>query len=118
MSLRLPIVKLAGGSSGGGSVTTIAKYSYVPPAFKYFEPVIKQLNMGIPILGAVLGTAIGIGAAPVVSCHFTVMSGDIGSLFNAGPAVVAGQYKRTALFERSPTVKEMLTRPLLSRSDM
>jgi acetyl-CoA carboxylase carboxyltransferase component len=30
------------------------------------------------------------GAARVVSCHFSVMAGDIGSLFNAGPKVVAG----------------------------
>lgn len=33
---------------------------------------------------------IGLGAARVVSCHFSVMAADIGSLFNAGPKVVEG----------------------------
>jgi acetyl-CoA carboxylase carboxyltransferase component len=44
--------------------------------------------MGIPNLGAVVGPAIGLGAARVVACHFSVMAADIGSLFNAGPSVV------------------------------
>lgn len=51
----------------------------------------KQLNMGIPNLGAVLGPAVGLGAARVVMCHFSVMAADVGSLFNAGPKVVAGE---------------------------
>lgn len=91
IALRLPIIKLVDGSSGGGSVTTIKKsgYSYVPP-MPSFEHATKQLNMGIPNLGAVLGPAIGLGAARVVACHFSVMAADIGSLFNAGPKVVAG----------------------------
>ncbi|KAH8805878.1 carboxyl transferase [Xylogone sp. PMI_703] len=91
IALRLPMIKLVDGSSGGGSVTTIAKlgYSYVP-ALHSIEPSVKQLNMGIPNLGAVLGPAIGLGAARVVMCHFSVMAADIGSLFNAGPKVVEG----------------------------
>ncbi|TVY41781.1 Propionyl-CoA carboxylase, carboxyltransferase subunit [Lachnellula occidentalis] len=91
IALRLPIIKLVDGSSGGGSVTTIRKegYSYIPPmpSFKY---VVEQLNLGIPNLGAVLGPAIGLGAARVVACHFSVMAADVGALFNAGPKVVAG----------------------------
>jgi acetyl-CoA carboxylase carboxyltransferase component len=90
IELRLPIIKLVDGSSGGGSVTTIKTngYSYIPgvPSFK---EVAQQLELGIPNLGAVLGPAIGIGAARVVSCHFSIMAADIGSLFNAGPKVVA-----------------------------
>lgn len=90
LSLRLPIVKLVDGSSGGGSVTTIktAGWSYLP-AVRTFTVVSKQLNAGIPNLGAVLGPAIGLGAARVVACHFSVMAGDIGALFAAGPSVVA-----------------------------
>ncbi|KAL5113353.1 hypothetical protein ACEQ8H_008781 [Pleosporales sp. CAS-2024a] len=90
IALKLPIIKLVDGSSGGGSVTTIrsAGFSYVPP-LPFFSHVIQQLNLGIPNLGAVLGPAIGLGAARVVACHFSVMAGDIGSLFNAGPNVVA-----------------------------
>ncbi|KAH7074251.1 propionyl-CoA carboxylase beta chain mitochondrial precursor [Paraphoma chrysanthemicola] len=89
IALKLPIVKLVDGSSGGGSVTTIRSmgYSYVPPMPSFMQ-VIQQLNMGIPNLGAVLGPAIGLGAARVVACHFSVMAADIGSLFNAGPNVV------------------------------
>ncbi|KAF2472489.1 ClpP/crotonase [Lindgomyces ingoldianus] len=89
IALQIPIIKLVDGSSGGGSVTTIRKtgFSYVPP-LPSFTQVVQQLNMGIPNLGAVLGPAIGLGAARVVACHFSVMAADIGSLFNAGPNVV------------------------------
>ena len=91
VSLKLPIIKLVDGSSGGGSVTTIktAGYSYIPP-MPSFKHVAEQLSLGIPNLGAVLGPAIGLGAARVVACHFSVMAADIGALFNAGPKVVAG----------------------------
>ncbi len=92
VALKLPMVKLVDGSSGGGSVTTIRKdgASYIPP-MPTFAAVVQQLNMGIPNLGAVLGPAIGLGAARVVACHFSVMAADVGSLFNAGPKVVAGK---------------------------
>ncbi|RAH75385.1 acyl-CoA carboxylase subunit beta [Aspergillus aculeatinus CBS 121060] len=91
LALRLPIVKLVDGSSGGGSVTLIrsAGYSYLPYVSMY-KYVVEQLNQGIPNLGAVVGPAIGLGAARVVSCHFSVMAADVGSLFNAGPEVVKG----------------------------
>jgi acetyl-CoA carboxylase carboxyltransferase component len=89
IALQIPIVKLVDGSSGGGSVTTIRStgFSYVPP-LPSFTQVVQQLNLGIPNLGAVVGPAIGLGAARVVACHFSVMAADIGSLFNAGPNVV------------------------------
>lgn len=92
IALKLPILKLVDGSSGGGSVTTIktAGFSYIPP-MPSFTYLVQQLNMGIPNLGAVLGPAIGLGAARVVACHFSVMAADVGSLFNAGPKVVAGK---------------------------
>ncbi|EON68622.1 propionyl-CoA carboxylase beta chain [Coniosporium apollinis CBS 100218] len=90
-TMKLPIVKLVDGSSGGGSVSTIKKegFSYIPP-MSTFPWVVKQLNAGIPNLGAVVGPAIGLGAARVTVCHFSVMAADVGSLFNAGPQVVAG----------------------------
>ncbi|KAK4545098.1 hypothetical protein LTR36_003649 [Oleoguttula mirabilis] len=91
LKLKLPVVKLVDGSSGGGSVTTIKTqgYAYVPPLHGAHE-IVKQLNAGIPNLGAAVGMAIGLGAARLVACHFSVMAADIGSLFNAGPQVVAG----------------------------
>lgn len=60
IALKLPMIKLVDGSSGGGSVTTIKKegWSYMP-LIKTWSTVVKQLNLGIPNLGAVLGPAIG-----------------------------------------------------------
>lgn len=103
IALQLPIIKLVDGSSGGGSVTTIRTtgFSYVPP-LPSFTQVVQQLNMGIPNLGAVLGPAIGLGAARVVACHFSVMSADIGSLFNAGPSVV-----QSATFEEGLSLTDL-----------
>ncbi|KAF2760401.1 propionyl-CoA carboxylase beta chain mitochondrial precursor [Pseudovirgaria hyperparasitica] len=91
LSMKLPIIKLVDGSSGGGSVTTIKQhgFSYVPP-MPGWHFISQQLNAGIPNLGACLGPAIGLGAARVVSCHFSVMAADVGALFNAGPEVVKG----------------------------
>lgn len=91
LKLKIPVVKLVDGSSGGGSVTHIKThgFAYVPPLDGSHE-VIAQLNAGIPNLGAACGSAIGLGAARLVVCHFSVMAGDIGSLFNAGPKVVEG----------------------------
>lgn len=62
IALRVPVVKLVDGSSGGGSVTTIRKegWSYLPHVAS-FPHVIKQLNMGIPNLGAVVGPAVSFG---------------------------------------------------------
>ncbi|KAK8086230.1 hypothetical protein PG994_001204 [Apiospora phragmitis] len=103
LSLRIPIVKLVDGSSGGGSVTSIRKngFSYVPP-LPAFNHVVKQLNLGIPNLGAALGPSIGLGAARVTVCHFSVMAANVGSLFNAGPKVVEG-----ATFEEGLTLSEL-----------
>lgn len=103
LDLRLPILKLVDGSSGGGSVTTIrtAGYSFIPP-MTGFHQVMAQLDQGIPNVGAVLGPAIGLGAARVTACHFSVMAADIGALFNAGPHVVA-----QATFEQGLTTREL-----------
>ena len=103
LKMKLPIVKLVDGSSGGGSVTTIKTngYAYVPP-LDGAHAVVAQLNAGIPNLGAALGSAIGLGAARLVACHFSVMAADVGSLFNAGPKVVAG-----ATFEEDLSVTDL-----------
>lgn len=92
LALKLPMVKLVDGSLGGGSVTTIRtpQAAYIPP-LDSLEYVVQQLNAGIPNLGAILGPAIGLGAARVTLCHFSVMAADVGSLFNAGPKAVAGR---------------------------
>lgn len=103
LKLKTPVVKLCDGSSGGGSVTTITKqgYAYLPHNIILW-PAALQLNAGIPNLGAVLGSAIGLGFARVVSTHFSVMAADIGSCFNAGPKVVEG-----ATFEEGLSFQEL-----------
>jgi acetyl-CoA carboxylase carboxyltransferase component len=59
IALKLPVIKLVDGSSGGGSVTTIRKagWSYLPQ-IPHLRQVVQQLNMGIPNLGAVVGPAV------------------------------------------------------------
>jgi acetyl-CoA carboxylase carboxyltransferase component len=59
IALKLPVIKLVDGSSGGGSVTTIRKvgWSYLPQ-IPHLHQVVQQLNMGIPNLGAVVGPAV------------------------------------------------------------
>lgn len=103
LRLKVPVVKLTDGSSGGGSVSTIATqgWSYIPHV-NFMGIVVQQLNAGIPNMGAVVGPAIGLGAARVVSTHFSVMAADVGSLFNAGPKVVEG-----ATFEEGLTFSEL-----------
>ncbi|KAK5135761.1 hypothetical protein LTR08_004747 [Meristemomyces frigidus] len=75
--------------------------AYVPPLHGAHE-IIKLLNAGISNLGAAVGTAIALGAARLVACHFSVMGADIGSMFNAGPSVVAG-----ATFEEGLSFTEL-----------
>jgi acetyl-CoA carboxylase carboxyltransferase component len=103
VALKLPMIKLVDGSSGGGSVTTIRSsgFSYIPP-LPIITHVVQQLNMGIPNLGAALGPAVGLGAARVVACHFSVMAADVGALFNAGPKVVEG-----ATFEEGLSFRDL-----------
>jgi hypothetical protein len=86
-----PIMKPVDGSSGGGSVTLIKRngYAYMPLNV-ISVPVVDQLNMGIPNLGAVVGSAIDLGAVKVGSARFSIMAADVGSLFNASPKAVEG----------------------------
>lgn len=79
IALRMPVVKLVDGSSGGGSVTTIKKegWSYLPHVAP-FKPVIQQLNMGIPNLGAVVGPAVCLTLRriqAVMDCRYTNYAG-------------------------------------------
>lgn len=89
-ALYLPIVRLIDGSSGGGSVANYREmgYTYVPPSTGAgWITMIDSLSL-IPVVGIILGPAVGLGAAKVSATHFSVICSDIGSLFNAGPVVV------------------------------
>lgn len=88
--LRLPIVRLVDGSGGGGSVKTLDSPSgrtYVPrnPAWEW---VVRNLST-VPTVGLALGSVAGLGAARVVTSHYSVMVKGLSQLFVAGPPVVA-----------------------------
>ena len=88
--MRLPVVRLLDGASGGGSVkmATEAGFTYVPvnPAW---DAVVENLSL-VPVVAACLGPTVGLGAARLVMSHLSVMVEEIGQLFVAGPPVVRG----------------------------
>jgi len=86
--LRLPIVRLVDGTGGGGSVRSYEQIgrTYVP-ANPGWDLVVDNLAK-VPVAAACLGPVAGLGAARVVSAHFSVMVRDTSQLFVAGPPVV------------------------------
>jgi acetyl-CoA carboxylase carboxyltransferase component len=88
--MRLPVVRLLDGASGGGSVkmtlTSGATYVPVNPAW---DAVVDNLSL-VPVVAACLGPVVGLGAARLVMSHLAVLVEGIGQLFTAGPPVVLG----------------------------
>ena len=86
--LRLPMVRLIDGTGGGGSVKSLEDFgrTYVPfnPAWDY---VVANLS-AVPVVAAALGPVAGLGAARLVTSHFSVMLREMAQVFVAGPAVV------------------------------
>jgi acetyl-CoA carboxylase carboxyltransferase component len=87
--LRIPIVRLVDGSGGGGSVKSLEtdRRSFVP-----FNPGWDQVvaNLAtVPVVSLCLGSVAGLGAARVVTSHYSVMVKGTSQLFVAGPPVVA-----------------------------
>ncbi len=86
--LRLPMVRLLDGASGGGSVKMVVTsgFTYVPvnPGLK---AVVENLSL-VPVVAACLGPTVGLGAARLVMSHFAIMVEGIGQVFTAGPPVV------------------------------
>lgn len=87
--LQLPIVRLVDGTGGGGSVRSYHDIgrTYVP-ANPAWDLVVANLGR-VPVVAACLGPVAGLGAARVVSAHFSVMVRGTSQLFVAGPPVVA-----------------------------
>ena len=87
--LRLPIVRLVDGSGGGGSVKSLEteRRSFVPfnPGWEW---VVDNLST-VPVVSLCLGSVAGLGAARVVTSHYSVMVRGTSQLFVAGPPVVA-----------------------------
>src|SRR5437660_10086022 len=87
--LRLPLVRLVDGTGGGGSVKSYetSGRTYVP-ANPGWDAVVDNLGR-VPVVAACLGPVAGLGAARVVTAHFSVMVRETSQLFVAGPPVVA-----------------------------
>ncbi len=88
--LRLPVVRLLDGASGGGSVKTTHEtgFTYLP-VNPGWDVVVDNLSV-VPVVAACLGPTVGLGAARLVMSHLAIMVTGIGQLFTAGPPVVLG----------------------------
>lgn len=88
LEFRLPLVRLVDGTGGGGSVKSLETMgrTYVP-ANPAWDIIVEAMNE-IPIVGAVMGSVAGLGAARAVTSHFSLMVKDTAQLFVAGPPLV------------------------------
>ncbi|MFP3942815.1 MAG: acyl-CoA carboxylase subunit beta [Alphaproteobacteria bacterium] len=86
--LRLPIVRLIDGTGGGGSVKSLDTdaRTYVP-ANPAWEHVVANLAT-VPVVALALGPVAGLGAARLVTSHYSVMVKGLSQVFVAGPPVV------------------------------
>jgi len=98
--LRMPIVRLCGGTGGGGSVRALEVDGYAKcPALYGWGLAIENLSQ-VPVVGLALGSTAGFGAARVATSHYSVMVKDTSQMFIAGPPVVnrlGPQYEKNEL---------------------
>jgi acetyl-CoA carboxylase carboxyltransferase component len=90
--LRLPIVRIIEGSGGGGSVKTIettgaANLPGQVGTTRGFYMMTANMAQ-VPVVGLGLGSVAGLGAARLVSAHYSIMTKS-SAMFVAGPPVVA-----------------------------
>lgn len=87
--LRLPLVRLLDGTGGGGSVKTLetSGLTYVP-ACPGWNWVVANLGT-VPVVSLGLGPVAGLGAARLVSSHYSVLVKGVGQMFAAGPSLVS-----------------------------
>lgn len=86
--LRLPLIRIIEGTGGGGSIKSLDKDSrtYIP-ANPGWEWVVSNLST-VPVIALGLGPVAGLGAARMVTSHFSIMVENLSQLFVAGPPVV------------------------------
>ncbi len=87
--MRLPLIRLIDGTGGGGSVKTLdAKNArtYVP-ANPGWEIVVDNLGE-VPVVALGLGPVAGLGAARLVTSHYSLLVAKLSQMFVAGPPVV------------------------------
>jgi len=95
LSLRVPMLRLLDGASGGGSVKLVldAGFTYVPPLVGF--ATMGRMLGEVPVVALLLGPVVGLGAAKSQLAHYTVMSRAVAQLFTAGPPVVKDVLKQT-----------------------
>ncbi len=88
LELRLPMIRLIDGSGGGGSVKTYEQsgFTYVP-ANPAWDTVVANLAT-VPVVSLALGSVAGLGAARVVTSHYSMIVKGTAQMFTAGPPVV------------------------------
>ncbi len=93
VELALPHIRLVDGMGGGGSVKMIEKYGRTMiPQMAGWETVVEHLSIA-PSVALALGSVAGLGAARVVTSHYSLIVEDTAQMMIAGPALVekAGQ---------------------------
>lgn len=86
--MRLPMVRLLDGASGGGSVKMALEQGFhYLPVNPGWEAVTESLSL-VPVVSACLGPTVGLGAARFVMAHFGLMVEGLGQIFTAGPPIV------------------------------
>ena len=85
---RMPLVRLIEGTGGGGSVKSLESdgYTYVP-ANPGWDWVVKNMAT-VPVVSLGCGPVAGLGAARLVSSHYSIIIKNISQVFVAGPPVV------------------------------
>jgi propionyl-CoA carboxylase beta chain len=86
---RLPLIRLIEGTGGGGSVKTIEStgYTYLPNLIGWDHAVANLATVPVVALG--LGPVAGLGAARMVTSHYSLLVKGQSQMFVAGPPVVA-----------------------------
>lgn len=87
--LRLPMIRLIDGTGGGGSVKTLETHGYTyVPACPGWNWVVDNLGT-VPVVSLGLGPVAGLGAARLVTSHYSVLVKGVSQMFAAGPALVS-----------------------------
>ena len=88
VELRLPHIRLVDGMGGGGSVKSIEiKGRTLIPQVAGWDTVVGHLGVA-PSVALALGSVAGIGAARVVTSHYSVIVAETAQMMIAGPALV------------------------------
>ncbi|MGE3076557.1 MAG: acyl-CoA carboxylase subunit beta [Dehalococcoidia bacterium] len=97
--LRMPIIRLVDGTGGGGSVRTQGNqgHTYIP-ANPGWDTVVEMMSE-VPVIAAAMGSVAGLGAARVVTAHWSIMVKGTSQVFVAGPPVVAAGMNETVTKE-------------------